>query len=93
MVLLHGSKQTGESLRKATGYAFDKLADQHGFVTVYPDAYERRWNDCRGIQRELAHVAKLGLRGGRQAGAQARAPCSSGCALGSVRSMSLNSAR
>ncbi|MFT3928485.1 MAG: PHB depolymerase family esterase [Myxococcales bacterium] len=54
LVLLHGSKQTGEDLRRATGYAFDRLADQHGFVAVYPDGFERRWNDCRAAGRNPA---------------------------------------
>jgi polyhydroxybutyrate depolymerase len=59
LVLLHGSKQTGEGLRKATGYAFDKLADQHGFVTVYPDGYRRRWNDCRAAGRYAARKLQV----------------------------------
>jgi len=28
-----------------TGYEFDELADQHGFVVVYPDGYKHNWND------------------------------------------------
>ena len=27
--------------------AIDRLADQHGFVVLYPDGYRRNWNDCR----------------------------------------------
>jgi polyhydroxybutyrate depolymerase len=34
-------------MRVCTGYEFDCLADQHGFVVVYPDGYRRNWNDCR----------------------------------------------
>jgi hypothetical protein len=59
LVLLHGSRQTGASFRRATGYAFDRLADQHGFVAVYPDGYDRHWNDCRHRGRYAAR--KLGL--------------------------------
>jgi polyhydroxybutyrate depolymerase len=28
-------------------YEFDRLADQHGFVVLYPDGYRGNWNDCR----------------------------------------------
>lgn len=59
LILLHGSRQTGEGLRRATGYAFDRLADQHGFVAVYPDGFKRRWNDCRAGGRYAAR--KLGI--------------------------------
>ena len=45
---LHGSKGDGEQMRRLfTGYGFDQLADQAGFIVVYPDGYERHWNDCR----------------------------------------------
>ena len=33
-------------MREWTGYEFDQLADQHGFVVVYPDGYKHTWNDC-----------------------------------------------
>jgi polyhydroxybutyrate depolymerase len=54
LVLLHGSRQTGEELRRVTGYAFDRLADEHGFITAYPDGFGRRWNDCRAKGRYKA---------------------------------------
>lgn len=47
VVLFHGSGQTGDGMRVASGYEFDRLADEHGFVTAYPDGYEGNWNDCR----------------------------------------------
>ena len=47
VLVFHGSGGSGERIRQATAYAFDLLADQHGFVAVYPDAYEKYWNDCR----------------------------------------------
>lgn len=37
----------GARMRLCTGYEFDCLADQHGFVVIYPDGYRRNWNDCR----------------------------------------------
>lgn len=54
VMLLHGSRQTPEDLRRATGYAFERLADQHGFIAVYPQGYKRRWNDCRAGGRYAA---------------------------------------
>jgi polyhydroxybutyrate depolymerase len=59
LVLLHGSRQTAEDLRRATGHAFEQLADQKGFVAVYPEGYARRWNDCRAEGRYRAR--KLGI--------------------------------
>lgn len=59
LVLLHGSRQTAQDLRRTTGHAFEQLADQKGFVAVYPEAYARRWNDCRAQGRYRAR--KLGI--------------------------------
>lgn len=59
LVLLHGSRMTGAGLRRATGYAFDRLADEQGFVAVYPDGYKGRWNDCRAGGRYAARKLQL----------------------------------
>jgi polyhydroxybutyrate depolymerase len=59
LILLHGSRMTGESLRRATGYAFDRLADEHGFVAAYPDGYKGRWNDCRAGGRYAARKLQI----------------------------------
>jgi polyhydroxybutyrate depolymerase len=45
--VLHGSEGTGPLMRRVAAYGFDQLADQTGAVVVYPDGYERHWNDCR----------------------------------------------
>jgi len=47
VLLLHGSGMDGARMRLCTGYEFDRLADQHGFVALYPNGYRRNWNDCR----------------------------------------------
>ena len=47
IIVLHGSGMDGARMRVYTGYEFDRLADQHGFVVLYPDGYRRNWNDCR----------------------------------------------
>lgn len=46
VVVMHGSGQSGAQIRSATGYGFDRLADEHGFAVVYPDGYEGYWNAC-----------------------------------------------
>ena len=47
VIVLHGSGMDGARMRQCTGYEFDCLADQHGFVVLYPDGYRGNWNDCR----------------------------------------------
>jgi polyhydroxybutyrate depolymerase len=47
VIVLHGSGMHGARMRMCTGYEFDCLADQHGFVVLYPNGYLRNWNDCR----------------------------------------------
>ncbi len=47
VLALHGSMGSAEQMRQATGYGFERLADRHGFVVVYPEGYEGHWNDCR----------------------------------------------
>ena len=44
---LHGSMGNPEQMRVATGYGFERLADEHGFAVVYPQGYKNYWNDCR----------------------------------------------
>ena len=47
VLVLHGSKIDGNTIRKWTGYEFDEMADWHGFIVLYPDGYRNNWNDCR----------------------------------------------
>ncbi|MFZ6720224.1 alpha/beta hydrolase family esterase [Undibacterium sp. Ji49W] len=46
VLVMHGSGQSADDIRVETGYAFERLADQHGFAIAYPDAYSFDWNDC-----------------------------------------------
>jgi polyhydroxybutyrate depolymerase len=46
-------------MREWTGYEFDQLADQHGFVVVYPDGYKRNWNDCHSRATFAAHTENI----------------------------------
>lgn len=43
--VLHGMSGTGIAAQQ--GYGFDAFAEAHGFVVVYPDGYEKSWNDGR----------------------------------------------
>lgn len=47
LIVFHGSNQTGEKMRAFSGNVFDELAQEHGFVVVYPDGYKGHWNDAR----------------------------------------------
>ncbi|MBI5276063.1 MAG: hypothetical protein HY854_06330 [Burkholderiales bacterium] len=54
VIALHGTFQSGEAMRHETGFGFEKLSEEHGFVVAYPDAYMLAWNDCRRLNRTLA---------------------------------------
>ncbi|HVH07504.1 MAG TPA: PHB depolymerase family esterase [Myxococcota bacterium] len=56
VLAFHGSMGDGAQARAGYGYAFDRLADEHGFVVVYPDGVERHWNDCRKRAPYAAHA-------------------------------------
>lgn len=47
VILLHGSMGSGEEIRRQSQFGFDRLGDEQGFVTAYPDGFEEHWNDCR----------------------------------------------
>ncbi|MBN2298615.1 MAG: polyhydroxybutyrate depolymerase [Deltaproteobacteria bacterium] len=55
IMVLHGSKGTGEDIRKQSGYQFDVLADTEKFAVVYPDGYKNHWNGCRNAPKDAAH--------------------------------------
>lgn len=46
VLVFHGGGGTAQGMADMTG--FDRLADQDGFVAVYPTGYEKSWNDGRG---------------------------------------------
>lgn len=45
--VLHGSMGDGRDARGMMAYEFDRLAEAHGFLAVYPDGFDRHWNGCR----------------------------------------------
>jgi len=56
VIYFHGSLGTGENMRNLSGFDFDYLANEYGFVVAYPDGYENHWNDCR---RSASYSANL----------------------------------
>lgn len=64
LLIFHGSNQSAQGIRAATGSAFDRLAAQHGWIVVYPDAYRGTWNDCRTASHfpsQLEGIDDVGL--------------------------------
>jgi len=57
--VFHGSFGTSEVMRIATGYDFEYLANEKGFVLVYPQGYEKFWNDCRASADYEANLKKI----------------------------------
>ncbi len=51
IIALHGGGGSGRGMIDLTQGGFNTLADESGFVVVYPDAAEKNWNDGRGIER------------------------------------------
>ena len=46
VVVMHGAGENGARIRIETGYGFERLADEHGFAVVYPNAHEGYWDVC-----------------------------------------------
>lgn len=47
LFVFHGSGGSAAQSRAMYGYAFDELADEQGFIVVYPEGYEQHYNGCR----------------------------------------------
>lgn len=56
---LHGSDGSATRMRIETGYAFERLADQHGFVLVYPNGFEGNWNGCNIVGEYSANARDI----------------------------------
>lgn len=59
VLVMHGSRGTGEQMRALTRYRFDELAERHGFIAVYPEGYQQHWNDCRGGANYAANLENI----------------------------------
>jgi polyhydroxybutyrate depolymerase len=61
VLVFHGGGGTGANIRRLTG--FDALADERGFIAVYPDGTDKHWNDgrrtIRNPQDDVGFIAAL----------------------------------
>lgn len=49
VLMMHRSGESAAQIRVGTGYGFERLADQHLFAVVYPNAHSFDWNDCSRV--------------------------------------------
>lgn len=64
VIALHGSGGDGERVRRLIGHAFERLADDHGFLVAYPDAIAGQWKGCRArapYRSALAGIDDIGF--------------------------------
>lgn len=59
LLALHGSRGDGARFRRFTNGAFERLAEEYGFLLAYPDALGGQWNDCRA--KAAYHTALAGV--------------------------------
>lgn len=59
VIAFHGGYASPAHMQRLTG--FDELADQEGFIVVYPEGLNRHWNDGRGNARH-SDEARAGSR-------------------------------
>ena len=59
LLLLRGSKHSGEQMRTGSFYSFDYLAEEKGFIAVYPSGFEGHWNDCRASAGFTANTLNI----------------------------------
>jgi len=57
--VFHGSYGKSEDMRWLTGYDFEYLAEEKGFLVVYPQGYKNFWNDCRASADYLANLENI----------------------------------
>jgi polyhydroxybutyrate depolymerase len=55
VLAFHGGGSDGGRLQLLIGDGLDTLAEAHGFLVIYPDAYLRGWNGCRSRAPYLAN--------------------------------------
>jgi polyhydroxybutyrate depolymerase len=46
-------------MRSSTGYDFEYLAQEKGFLVVYPQGYKNHWNDCRATADYAANIQDI----------------------------------
>ena len=51
LIVLHGGSSDAHGMIKLTQEGFNRLADEHRFMVVYPNGIGRQWNDGRFMMR------------------------------------------
>lgn len=59
VLVMHGSGEHAAEIRIGTGYGFERLAEEHGFAVVYPNAASFDWNDCSKVGDFSANGAEV----------------------------------
>jgi len=59
VLVLHGSRGSGQRMLEGTRYGFNVAAERHGFIPVYPDGFEQHWNDCRAGAAYTANLQDI----------------------------------
>jgi polyhydroxybutyrate depolymerase len=57
LIVLHGGGGNGQGMIKLTG--FNAVADENNFIVVYPDGFEKHWNDGRAVQSYSAQTQNI----------------------------------
>jgi len=57
LIALHGGGGTGDGMIRLTD--FNDYADEYGFAVVYPDGYEKHWNDRREVNRKYINGKEI----------------------------------
>ena len=53
---LHPDNRGAEDMRGITVFEFESLADQNGFIVVYPQGYPKSWNACTKLKSSPAQT-------------------------------------
>ncbi len=61
LIVLHGGGGNGQGMIKLAN--FNAIADRENFIVVYPDGFEKHWNDGRGVQwqAQIENVDDVGF--------------------------------
>jgi len=57
--VLHGSGSSAASMREFTAWGFERIAQSEGAIVVYPQGFEKHWNDCRGTADYAANTRDI----------------------------------
>ena len=58
MFVLHGSGGTGKDMMKSAS-SFEEKTKEEGLLVVYPDGYEKYWNECRKAATSTANIQNI----------------------------------